>query len=238
MTPELVQAIVELRAKNLAPKQIARQLGLRPAEVTAALKTLAQQQASDRAATGTLAPVHQCLINQGALPYLQGNADPASEPAPPADEDNPDAGIAVIILARTAGFNRLDVCTYLVDFWCLGVKDTSGPRRMDPSEFKDFVDYAYQPFTAGFTEISLDLAQAVVFGALEYAKQLGFEPHRDFAATQPLLGEWSGQPKLQFGRHGQPFYINGPYDNPMKVLKTLRETVGEGNFDYAIGDGR
>lgn len=237
MTPEQAQAIIELRAKNLAPKQIARQLGLRPAEVTGMIKQLAQQQASDRAAAGELPPIYQCLINQGALPYLQPNDQTEATPAPAA-EDDPDAGLAVIILARTAGFNRLDICTYLVDFWCLGVKDTSGPRRMDPSEFKDFVDYAYQPFAEGYTTITLELAQAVVFGGAEYAKQLGFEPHRDFAASRPLLGEWDGQPQLQFGRNGKPFYINGPYDSPTKVLKTLRETVGEGNFEFAIGDGR
>lgn len=39
---------------------------------------------------------------------------------------------------------------------------------------------------------------------------------------------------LEFGKDGQPFYISGPYENPDKILKTLRENVGEGNFHYVI----
>ncbi|WP_421656838.1 hypothetical protein [Leptothermofonsia sp. ETS-13] len=39
MTPEQIQEIVRLRSQNLAPKQIARQLGLRSAEVTAVIKS-------------------------------------------------------------------------------------------------------------------------------------------------------------------------------------------------------
>lgn len=243
MTPEQEQAIRDLRAKQLAPKQIARQLGLRPAEVSAVLKAEAEQKTANRAATGELDPVYQCLINRGSLEYLQpGSGAAGSEQAPEPEtatesENDPDAGLAVIVLARNAGFNRLDVCTYLVDFWCLGVKDTSGPRRMTPTDFKDFVEYAYQPFEQQIAEIPLELAQAIVLGSIEYAKGLGFEPHRDFAKTRSLLGSWNGQPVLPFGRNGKPFYINGPYDDPMKVLRTLRTHVGEGNFDFAIGEG-
>ena len=44
-------------------------------------------------------------------------------------------------------------------------------------------------------------------------------------------------PFSHLGYRSKPFYINGPYDNPLKILKTLRKTVGEGNFEYVIGDG-
>lgn len=70
---------------------------------------------------------------------------------------------------------------------------------------------------------------------MEYAVQLGFSPHSDFEKTRSHLGEWSGEPKIHCGRNGKPFYVSGPYDNPMKILKTLREKVGEGNFDYLMG---
>jgi len=255
MTPEQEHAIKELRARQVAPKQIARQLGLRPAEVSAFLKAQAEQATHTRIATGELNPLFQCLVNKNCLAVLTsghqslpGTSDTESDaalthdPLDDRDEDNTDelqegAGFALVMVTRQAGFNRLEVCTYLVDVWCLGVKDAMGVRVVNPTTYKDFVNFAYEKFPGGYTEISLEMAQAIVFGGVEYAAKLGFQPHRDFAAARSHLGNWNGEPSLNFGRSGKPFYMNGPYDDPMKILKTLRETVGEGNFDYVIGSG-
>ena len=48
-----------------------------------------------------------------------------------------------------------------------------------------------------------------------------------------------GQPSenllpIELGRQGKPFYVSGPYDNSDKIVASLRETVGEGNFDYLM----
>ena len=45
MNPEQQQEILNLRSLNLTPKQIARKLGLRVAEVTAFIKAQAEQSA-------------------------------------------------------------------------------------------------------------------------------------------------------------------------------------------------
>jgi hypothetical protein len=41
---------------------------------------------------------------------------------------------------------------------------------------------------------------------------------------------------------GQPHYINGPDDNPERVLATLERTVGRGRYHYTVAldefDGR
>ncbi len=254
MTPEQAQAIVDLRSRQVAPKQIARQLGLRPAEVTAFLKSQAEQATSARLAAGELNPIWQCLVNRNCLAALTGTAQPLLESgatddpattaitAPETDLEDESvfddgAGFAIVSVARQAGFNRIELATYLVDIWCLGVKDAMEIRIVDPTTYKDFVTFAYEKFPDGATEIPLELAQAIVFGGVEYAAKLGFQPHRDFAKTRSHLGAWSGEPVLNFGRQGKPFYTSGPYDDPLKILKTLRETVGEGNFDYLIGDG-
>ncbi|MDX2230068.1 MAG: hypothetical protein NW220_10545 [Leptolyngbyaceae cyanobacterium bins.349] len=246
MTPEQEQAIADLRSRNVAPKQIARQLGLRPAEVSACLKAQAEQATATRLAAGELNPVYQCLVNQNCLAELTTTPP---ETAPESDnelattelattDDNEDVnspGFAIVTVARKAGFNRVEVCTYLVDVWCLGVKDVSGMRTVDPTTYRDFVDFAYKEFAEGTAEISLEMAQAIVLGGIEYAAKLGLQPHRDFAAVRSHLGTWSGEPKLNFGKNGKPFYMSGPYDDSMKILKTLRETVGEGNFEFIVG---
>ncbi|MBM0740627.1 DNA-binding response regulator [Phormidium sp. CLA17] len=237
MTPEQEQAVLDLRTRNVAPKQIARQLGLRPAEVSALIKAQAEQAATARLATGELNLLFQCLVNQNCLAGLfpERQMESATDPSPESEEDT-DAGLAVIILSRKAGFNRLEVCTYLVDLWCLGVKDVSGPRLMPPSTYKEFVEFAYKPFPAGVEAIPLELAQAIVFGGIEYAKTLGFQPHSEFELVRSQLGNWDGTSALTFGRNGKPCYVNGPYDDPIKTLRILRETVGEGNFDFILAD--
>jgi len=70
MSPEQVQAITRLRALNLTPKQIARQLGLRPAEVNALLRQQAEEMTLSRTARGELAPLERCLINEPAAQSL------------------------------------------------------------------------------------------------------------------------------------------------------------------------
>ncbi len=239
MTPEQEQAIADLRARNVAPKQIARQLGLRPAEVSAVIKAQAEQITAHRIESGELNPLFQCLVNRNCLDALLPDSlkqDPDLAPETKADLD-PDSGVAVVTVTRKAGFNRLETATYLVDIWCLGVKDAAVPQILDPSTYKDFVDFAYQAFPDGTQEIPLWLAQAIVLGSVDYAARLGFQPHRDFEQARALLGEWDGQPVLNFGKDGSPYYMSGPYDDPLKVLRTLRETVGEGNFDYVIESG-
>jgi hypothetical protein len=47
MTPEQKQAIADLRSRNLPPKVIAQQLGLRPAEVSAVIQANADNPNAD-----------------------------------------------------------------------------------------------------------------------------------------------------------------------------------------------
>src|SRR6266498_2944998 len=79
------------------------------------------------------------------------------------------------------------------------------------------------------------LAQRIVFGAVGYARGLGFEPHADFAKATGQLGEWDGVCDLEFGRDGMPMYIEGPHDDTWRIMHTLRQNVGDGNFHYLAG---
>lgn len=78
MTPEQATEIMRLREAKVAPKQIARKLGLRPAEV----KTFIQQSAEDlylkKAREGTLDPVYECLVNRSACKRLLDGIELAS----------------------------------------------------------------------------------------------------------------------------------------------------------------
>ena len=40
---------------------------------------------------------------------------------------------------------------------------------------------------------------------------------------------------LEFGRDGMPMYIEGPHDDTWRIVRTLRQNVGDGNFHYLAG---
>jgi hypothetical protein len=78
----------------------------------------------------------------------------------------------------------------------------------------------------------LELAQHLVFGAIQYARTLGFEPATDFEAVTDHLGQWAGPSAIGFGRDGKPFFVQGPRDNAAHIMKTLERSVGRDNFHF------
>jgi hypothetical protein len=163
---------------------------------------------------------------------IQGHSDwPDDSGAPAAASDS---GVALVLVAAPDGHNRLSVCSYLIDTWCLGVKNTLGPKRMARRDFDALKRAYFAQWRSPGIPIPVDLAQHLVFGAVEYARRLGFEPHGDFARARRVLGEWSGPSAITFGRDGKPYYVNGPYEDPKRVLATLERTVGRGAFHYEV----
>ena len=225
MQAEQEQEILNLRDRQLTPKQIARKLGLKVSEVTTFLKSQAEQTALASAEKGELLPVAQCLVDVNFADALLRN------------ETTEAGGLGLVIVTRSKGYNRFVAATYLIDYWCLGLKDTIPPRNCNDSQYKNFVQLSYSQFGQEYEEISLEQAQALVWGAIAYAKTLGFEPHRDFEQSKAHLGESTSEIGLKFGRNGQPCYVEGPYDNRTKIINTLRNSVGDGNFDYLFGMG-
>jgi hypothetical protein len=222
MTPEQEQEITRLRGLNLSPKQIARQLSLRPAEVTA----LIQVQAQGAHLTRELPPLHHCLIDEGAAWHLLDRKSKKGK-----DESR---GLSQIFVTRIERGNYL-VCSYLVDYWCLGVKSTFGPRKMDARKYENLVEQSSYTFEEGFREISLLQAQSIIFGSLDYADRLGLKPDPDFERSKIQLGQRPEQLiEIEFGQNGKPMYVNGPYDNSDKIIDTLRRSVGDDNFHYLM----
>ena len=71
-----------------------------------------------------------------------------------------------------------------------------------------------------------------MFGAVSYAHEPGFDPEADFDVAAAVLGVSAGVRPIHLSRDGKPFYVNGPYDDPEAVVRTLRRAVGGDGFDY------
>jgi tetratricopeptide (TPR) repeat protein len=142
-----------------------------------------------------------------------------------------DSGICNVIIARKHKSGNLTVGVYLVDLYCLGVKDAHYEFNIDPE------DYDYVKLHNGdLEECEYVLAHNVIYGALEFADEYGFKPHKDFAVAQYILEEDNEDVPLmeiEFGLEGMPCFLMGPYDDAAKIKSitaTLNRTAGPGNF--------
>lgn len=136
----------------------------------------------------------------------------------------------VIVSRRVAGQFVAHVLG--VDRACLGVKHASVSPLISELDLEeraeDFTD-------AGDALRRCDplFAQSVVFHALDYARSLGFSPDPDFEPS--LIGPRPETLTDTPGAHpDKPFYISGPADNVARILLQLEESVGRGNYEFAI----
>lgn len=223
-----MQEVRELRAQGFSPREIARSLGIRPAEASALVRNLA----AERDGANPDADLLGCWLNAGWSAGL-GIPDWADWRDPGADGGT--EGLLTAIVARRRHHRRtIKACVYLVDAYCLGVKNAMGPDEMDDRGLRSLTAFAFSAYSAPPVSAPIGLVRDLVLGASEYARGLGFAPHPDFEQARPHLGPWQGPSAITFGCDGQPLYINGPEDNPDRILRTLRRTVGDRGFRHSI----
>ena len=147
-----------------------------------------------------------------------------------------------VIVARLQEERRITLGIYLVDLYCLGIK--SAFTRTDYSLNK--LERELPLLCSGEPEpCSVEFAHEMIYGALEYADRLGFQPDPDFykLGANLVLDPPDAHPRVDhivFGHDGKPFYVSGPRDSEAMisfVIRTLTRTCGAGNFDYLVGVG-
>lgn len=228
MEPEKELRILELRAKNLTPKQIARSLQIKVSDVANFLKNHAEKTAQEAIQSGDIYPIKECLIDPCTGYDLLKIGSPL-------ELNNYCRGLSNVMITREKGRNKYVVASVLVDYWCMGVKDALGPQIIeDEEEYEYFRKMAYSRYGEQYRSISLEQAQSVIWGAVEYAKAMGFTPYRDFEAVIPHIGKLDNLLNLEFGHNGKPTYVRGPFDSVEVILENLKERVGEGNFEEII----
>ncbi len=222
----MLNAVRRLRAEGASPRDIARSLGVKPSVVAPLVRQLGAQTAGKGA--GELAG---CWVSPGWSAELivarrEGWDDVDLGP------DGP-KGVALALVARAERNDGVRVCGYLVDTFCLGVKNVIGPRTLRRRDLSSFIRTYFMVFPTPAIPVPLELAQHLVLGAVEYAARLGFSPHRDFEAARCHLGILEEQYAISFGRNGRPLYVAGPYDDPRAVIAALRRQLGADGFSVA-----
>ena len=225
---ELIHNVRELRDRGRSPKEIARSLGMRPTAVSDLVRKLA----AERDATNPDIDTIDCLLNAGWSTGLSIQRHP--EWQDPGADDGTD-GLVTALVARKRRHRRgATVCVYLLDVYCLGVKNAIGPHNVNDQALRRLTNHVFSAYNAPPTPAAIELVRDLVLGAAEYAQKLGFAPHPDLQQARAHLGPWTGPSAITFGRDGKPTYVSGPYDNPDHVLRTLRRAVGLKGFNYTI----
>lgn len=145
-----------------------------------------------------------------------------------------DQGLTPVVIARLMEEERVVFGVFLVDLFCLGVKDAFWRADVSLKQFhRDLPQHcAQQP-----EPCEVGMAHEIIYGAIEYAHRYGFEPHSDYKQASLLLDPPDTHPKkhkVAFGKDGKPFFVPGPNDNARFIVDQLMRTAGEGNFDYLI----
>lgn len=142
-----------------------------------------------------------------------------------------EVGISPIHVVRKLTETTYVLISYLIDFWCLGLKDAFITYGLTYDDLQSI-------FQKGPSLISLPYEEArnLILGSIDFAKNIGIEPHANFSgvvtsfieATQPY------EKQLAFGKDGIPFYVAGPKDYKNYNLKELAKKITAAGGDYII----
>jgi hypothetical protein len=143
-------------------------------------------------------------------------------------------GLARIVVTRSQENGKIMVAAFLVDTFCLGVKNAFcneglGRRQIEAQLLPGY----YQNEEP--TRVGINYVKEIIYGAVDYARGLGFDPHPDFELSRHVLGsEEIGRTRnLTFGGpEGKPLYVAGPDDDAAMVLRKLHKGLGENGFNF------
>lgn len=200
------------RQKQLAKKKKKRKMK-KSAAVSAVGGSSNELRLAKRSA---ILPIQECLVPEGLFDKT---------------------GIGTIVISRKMSGTDLALSVILLDVYCLGVKNAYF-RVLSLTEYRELL------YQIGLNEtlqsVEPACARKLVEECIEYASAIGFKPHPNYETAKYIFGDIevdSCVESYEFGKDGKPFYIVGPHDDATKVrriLKTLHENCGEGNYEYLV----
>jgi hypothetical protein len=152
-----------------------------------------------------------------------------------------DQGMGSVLLSRELPGGRVAVAVFLVDRYCLGVKDV----HMEVLGRSAYESKFVRKFRVEMSSHDVPPAEArkLLTEAVAYARVLGLPPYPDYAKAMPIFGDVNpadSSAVFEFGKDGKPFFIAGPHDSPercRRILATLTNTCGPDGFEYLLPMG-
>jgi hypothetical protein len=155
-----------------------------------------------------------------------------------AAEDGFTDGMQQVLISRALPNDRVAFALFLVDTYCLGVKNA----MFDIASREEFELDFYEKLKEQLSLVTLKpaCARKLVEGAVEYARDLGFPPHADYVKAKLIFGDIDASAcplVFEYGKDGKPLFVAGPYDNPSRcerIVRTLTHRCGADGFNSLI----
>jgi hypothetical protein len=148
-----------------------------------------------RASRAATMPIQHCLLTKSIFDY----------------------GMGTLILARGLTPSHVTVSMFLLDTYCLGIKDVL-LLAMNGEEYAFYAQKAEEAGPLG--PVDPRYARKLLRDLVAWSQSLGFSPHRDFAAVEQIFGDVNADASdatFVFGRDAKPMYISGPSDSPLRI---------------------
>lgn len=148
-----------------------------------------------------------------------------------------DKGMGNVLLSRDLGHGFFALSIFLVDMYCLGVKNASFSRVTVADYEYSLVRYHEDILSS---PVSPACVRKLVEGAVDYAQGLGFTPHNDYKKAYRIFGDIQADEcnmEFEYGYEGKPMFVSGPYDSPAKcklIIDRLTKNVGADGFHFMM----
>ena len=151
-------------------------------------------------------------------------------------------GFGHVIVARFKLSGEAEAGVFLVDVYCLGVKDAFF-AKVSESEYDTRILARIMETGGGKKSLSPACARKLVEGAVQYAQSLGLAPHPDYKKACRVFGGIRPEEcdrAFTYGQDGKPLFVQSPNDSPEfvhHVMTTLSHRLGTEGFHYILEAG-
>ena len=144
---------------------------------------------------------------------------------------NPDwqeSGMAHIIVTRNRAGGNIVYASYLVDTFCLGVKDAEYAIDLTANDLEDALKHFRS--THDMDETDYEKVHNLIYGAIEFAEEGGIQPAKEFTIASYALSEDTDDIPLieyEYGKDGKHLLIIGEDGKERRYLPILSERLGD-----------
>lgn len=147
-------------------------------------------------------------------------------------------GMGSVLVSRQLPDGKVAYAVFLVDMYCLGVKDVFVGISPRPRYDRDLYDKMTRQ--GEWTSLSPECARKLIEGAVQYALDLGLSPHPDYRVASRIFGDIQAEAcaeQYTYGKDGKPFFIASPNDDTFRceaILRTLHSRCGPDGYHYLM----
>lgn len=161
-------------------------------------------------------PIQHCLVSRGLFT----------------------TGMGILVLARGPSAPSVTAAAFLLDTFGLGVKEAF-IRSFGGHEFDDFVGLISE--STPLETIEPDCARKLLHDLVAWSRDLGFNPHPDYAKIEPVFGSVDAAASgatYDFGHEGKPLIIGEIGSISRRWARGNERLIidaGDGDFGNGVG---